>query len=599
MGATVQLSADASDNSATSVSVSGSTVVASWQYYDDGEGYTVYFSKSTNGGQSWSTPSSIAGHIDAPDPGPIPAIAGYSGGYLGLAYQKSNGLSMSVSANTGGSWTSLSVPGTSSGYNSPSPALSSTYWSTKQVNLAYASDVPSGSPSILWNYYDFQTSSWGTAVNVSGIVPAQYAHHANPSFAVSATEASGNKYMHVAWDAEDTYNPGTRVIVHRKGNFRSFYSEYSILQYQSQNKPSISGLSDAAAWVLYQNSNGDGVWKMHYNGSSWDGSYGTYIAGGFNPQISTGTTQARYIWTQGTSAPYQISVGTSALSKAGGWHYARTVNLTGPDGKSSVGFTLNAITLIHKGGTNEEAQFDFTPLDTTALTYTNAMEHLASTQFVVGQDVDSIIIDYTITGLNTASLSKQSSAWPEILLTESSTMLQTILTPKGAAASRPIADGRASRTATFVVPNSMKGRTISIGASITGLADTASLMCSIGHIYTYTGASSTPKEAGGESAARATLPTSYDLGPNYPNPFNPSTTIEYQMPSDGIVILTVYDALGREVATLANIHQPAGYYTAKWDGSLAASGIYFARFTVTNENGIAQYSKVNKLMLVK
>ena len=73
------------------------------------------------------------------------------------------------------------------------------------------------------------------------------------------------------------------------------------------------------------------------------------------------------------------------------------------------------------------------------------------------------------------------------------------------------------------------------------------------------------------------MPKAFDLGQNYPNPFNPSTTITYSLPAGGSVSLKVYDALGREAATLVNETKAAGTYTAQFDGTHLSSGIYFAR----------------------
>jgi hypothetical protein len=92
---------------------------------------------------------------------------------------------------------------------------------------------------------------------------------------------------------------------------------------------------------------------------------------------------------------------------------------------------------------------------------------------------------------------------------------------------------------------------------------------------------------------------SFDLGSNFPNPFNPSTSLQYQMPCNANVRLAIFDVLGREIAELVNGNQPAGHYTVRWDASAAATGIYYARFTVTNEIGRVVYSKVNKLLLMK
>jgi hypothetical protein len=75
-------------------------------------------------------------------------------------------------------------------------------------------------------------------------------------------------------------------------------------------------------------------------------------------------------------------------------------------------------------------------------------------------------------------------------------------------------------------------------------------------------------------------PTSHLMARNYPNPFNPVTTISYSVPVSGDVALKVFDITGREVAALVNAHQNAGSYAVAWDGSAQASGIYFYRVSV-------------------
>ena len=70
------------------------------------------------------------------------------------------------------------------------------------------------------------------------------------------------------------------------------------------------------------------------------------------------------------------------------------------------------------------------------------------------------------------------------------------------------------------------------------------------------------------------VPVEYNLAQNFPNPFNPSTTIRYQIPKDGIVTLKVYDILGSEVATLVNEEKVAGKYEVNFNASSLASGVY-------------------------
>jgi len=64
---------------------------------------------------------------------------------------------------------------------------------------------------------------------------------------------------------------------------------------------------------------------------------------------------------------------------------------------------------------------------------------------------------------------------------------------------------------------------------------------------------------------------------NYPNPFNPVTTIEYQIPSSGPVEVALYTALGQRIRTLFNGDQAAGVYRLTLDGSGLSSGVYYVR----------------------
>jgi hypothetical protein len=71
------------------------------------------------------------------------------------------------------------------------------------------------------------------------------------------------------------------------------------------------------------------------------------------------------------------------------------------------------------------------------------------------------------------------------------------------------------------------------------------------------------------------LPFEYKLEQNYPNPFNPVTTINFSISVSGYVSLKIYDVLGKKVAVLVNEKKEAGRYTAEFNGTNFASGVYF------------------------
>ena len=89
------------------------------------------------------------------------------------------------------------------------------------------------------------------------------------------------------------------------------------------------------------------------------------------------------------------------------------------------------------------------------------------------------------------------------------------------------------------------------------------------------------------------LPKEFALMQNFPNPFNPTTTIRFAVPVAGMVSLKVYNVLGQEVATLVQGERPAGTYDAMLDASRLASGLYLYRLTA------GTFSQVKKMLLIK
>lgn len=94
------------------------------------------------------------------------------------------------------------------------------------------------------------------------------------------------------------------------------------------------------------------------------------------------------------------------------------------------------------------------------------------------------------------------------------------------------------------------------------------------------------------------LPLTFEVKPNYPNPFNPSTTIEFQLPEAAHVSLVIYNMLGQKVRSLVNQRMEPGYYRRVWDGRddrgiRVSSGVYIYRFTA------GTFIRVRKMVLLK
>ncbi|MBC8215012.1 MAG: T9SS type A sorting domain-containing protein, partial [Candidatus Marinimicrobia bacterium] len=94
------------------------------------------------------------------------------------------------------------------------------------------------------------------------------------------------------------------------------------------------------------------------------------------------------------------------------------------------------------------------------------------------------------------------------------------------------------------------------------------------------------------------LPEEFALRQNYPNPFNPVTTIQYNLPDDAHVSMVVYDIMGRQVRTLVNDVQSAGYRTVKWNatnemGQPVSAGMYFYVLKADD------FTQIRKMVLLK
>jgi subtilisin family serine protease len=113
-------------------------------------------------------------------------------------------------------------------------------------------------------------------------------------------------------------------------------------------------------------------------------------------------------------------------------------------------------------------------------------------------------------------------------------------------------------------------------------------------------------ETGGASVSNAiassevvSTPSEFRLHPSFPNPFNPSTTIRYELADISLVTIKVYDVIGQEVATLMNNEQQqSGEHDVRFNASSLASGIYYYRLTAYSSTGNI-YTQTQKLSLIK
>ena len=107
-----------------------------------------------------------------------------------------------------------------------------------------------------------------------------------------------------------------------------------------------------------------------------------------------------------------------------------------------------------------------------------------------------------------------------------------------------------------------------------------------------------PSNSVGVDNRSETFPQGFALEQNFPNPFNPSTTIDYELPENGLVNITIYDITGRHISTLVSSHQNAGYKSTQWNatndsGEPVVAGLYLYRIEADN------FVQTKKMILLK
>jgi hypothetical protein len=109
------------------------------------------------------------------------------------------------------------------------------------------------------------------------------------------------------------------------------------------------------------------------------------------------------------------------------------------------------------------------------------------------------------------------------------------------------------------------------------------------------------KELAGEPEA---IPEAYTLRENYPNPFNAATIILYDLPEESFVELRIYDIMGREIRTLVNGKEAAGYKSIQWDGkdsfgNPVSSGMYIYHISSRSLESDLRFSQTRKMILLR
>ena len=157
-------------------------------------------------------------------------------------------------------------------------------------------------------YFNTYQMGWGSAYNVSSSTGLSENRDAS-------VERSGSGSGHVAWRARSDALQA-RGIAYRRRYANGYWSSGYSFFYQSMNEyhqPSVTGhAGEKCSIVWYNNSNT--IMKVYYNGTSWEGP--TQVAGnGKYPNLSAGSTTAKFCWTSGSSSPYEIKVSSGTFQR--------------------------------------------------------------------------------------------------------------------------------------------------------------------------------------------------------------------------------------------------------------------------------------------
>ena len=395
----------------------------------------------------------------------------------------------------------------------------------------------------------------------------------------------------VAWEEyNDEINK--RVIKYRERIGTTSWSTTKVFSDASANPgfrtPSVTGHETVSnvsiAWrkgtskLKYVQRIG-GVWGSQKN-----------LATGVDPMTSVGWqySTSELVLSRGATAPYPIQQTTISYGSGQG-PLASNENALDPMTSRPEG---RGGKLIFPGGFINlavlRAQIDTLPLPFAAVNDTVPISTL--------DDFITALTSTSFTGRGTLTLELLYSASGEVppgasfrLVAKDARTKKAVLVPR-------IFTGIRDTILTISVPLNFPNRTIELALVPQGIKD--DLVFEVERWFIDTEATGLQPElvastSTGTSGNGQQVPTVYLLGQNFPNPFNPTTVISYQLPEGAYVAIRLYDVLGQEVQTLVDDVKEAGHYQITLDASRLASGIYFYKMLA------GSYTAVRKIVVMK
>jgi len=423
----------------------------------------------------------------------------------------------------------------------------------------------------------------------------------------SISNIPGNSQLHVAWKKliGSGLSPYDHLIIHRRSkNYSNWPNEYFQTYYEIQEAPSISGLATNKVELVFQMPQqfGSSCYKMHFDGSQWNAptSISTY---GRYPNLSMGSTSAKYVWTDGQISPYTVMLSSETLSKDDAInpldYYTRSLALMDSTG-SYLQVKIHSIGFEFINGTRQKLDFNIAGLDSFDMTVQNCWDSLATSFLsVVPQNARKLLFDVSVSGEGINNLIGNTSSLPvSMKLNNSQNLTLRTIQNKFVVINGSIPETRRTFSISLTGLGITPGITqIRANLNLPGLNLGGGVFASLGHIFDYTNLSSGSNKTELANINEIQVPKELTIQ-NYPNPFNPSTTISFTIPERSYVTLKVYDMLGREVANLVNEELEPGSFEKTFEANNLASGVYIYKITAMKDGKIL-FNESKQMLMIK
>ncbi|MBX2990524.1 MAG: T9SS type A sorting domain-containing protein [Bacteroidetes bacterium] len=462
---------------------------------------------------------------------------------------------------------------------------------------------------------------------VDEVVPASVAPLSRSS-QVSANTSNSPGEAHVVWEASNPQQEEQQRVMYQRWYDDNWDEAHEFASYSPAvdfSRPTVSSLSSGKVVCAWDN--GSSTYKAENEGEEWMVTEvyeslihpNLVIAGSNDPLAST-----RIAGTAPSGPPHELVFGTetdntdkSTLSSVVPTQYGRRAvvarrpyhekkslrertvaeRLDPAEADTSAYFFVEVSAIDLKLSNGTIVPLEFTNETSPAPNENSVWSRLSTSPLTLPANVDSVFVEGVAVMHGFSNLvNREIGLSFDVIDADNGTLIKRVnreriyqSNGKGNLSLRDRLEG-------------LHGRRVFLKPTVRGFAgNSRNLVTTVVHVHTVLDELSRNQNllTKQDHSRKSEIPTTFAVHANYPNPFNPSTTIKFELPENSSVSLVVYDVLGREVAQLVSGSREAGYHSATWDASNMSSGVYFARFTATDANGSIRLNKVNKLLLTK